>query len=83
MMNLPRGGAHHIQAQMYGGLDALLLPLMPRPIRLRIVAWKILRHLGFPKDFSPGSFTFSLPGEQLVYEIADARAHVRPFKQPA
>lgn len=65
----PRGGLHHLQAQHYAGIDAFLLPLLPRALRLRVVAWKILRHHGFPKELAPGSFTFSLPGESLVYEI--------------
>lgn len=71
----PRGGEHHLQVQMYEGLDAVLLPLLPRALRLRVVAWKILRHHNYPQNISPGSFTFSLPGESLVYEIANARSY--------
>lgn len=80
MMMVPRGGKSHVQAQAYGGVDAFLLPMVPRPWRLRIIAWKILRHFQFPKELSPGSLTFSLPGENLVYEITDPKGHVRPFK---
>lgn len=74
------GGTHHMKIDIYNGVDSVVLPLLPRAIRLRVVAKKILRHYGSPKEVVAGAFTFSLPGESSVYEIADATGRVKPFR---
>lgn len=73
-------GEHHMKIDIYGGTDAVVLPMLPRSIRLRVVAKKILRRYGNPKEVIAGAFTFSLPGEALVYEITDATGRVKPFR---
>lgn len=80
MPTIPRGGAHHLQIHSFGGWDTFLLPLCPRALRLRLIARKILRHHANPTTVSPGSFTFSLPGETAVYEITSPRGSVVPFR---
>src|SRR5258706_14806582 len=81
------GGTHHLQAQAFTGWDAFVLPLLPRGLRLRAVARKILRHhkIVTKRVFRgkvepvPAGFTFSLPGEMIPYEIVDTAGRVRPY----
>lgn len=80
MMPTPTGGNHHMKCDAFTGLDAIILPLCPRWLRLRVVAKKILRHHGNPKEISPGQLTFSLPGEALVYTVSNAKGGVVTFK---
>ena len=71
------GGAHHLQINGFTGLD-VFLGWLPRGLRLRLVARKILRHHGI-QEVTPGAFTFTLPGETAAYEIVDSEGNVRPW----
>ena len=99
------GGKQHLQIGALTGADALLF-LLPRSLKLKVVALKLLRHHKLttsdslwlhwlnqwsipiegdlqdePFDLEPGGYTFSLPGEPLVYEILNLRGDVRPFQR--
>lgn len=80
MMPVPLGGTHHMKCDAFTGWDAFIMPLCWRNLRLRLVAKKILRHHGSPKEVSPGQLTFSLPGEALVYTVSNAKGAVSAFK---
>lgn len=92
-MNPPFGGVHHLQAQAFTGRDAFVLPWLPRGLLLRVVARKILRHHKIKsmnrlfmwlarvkvEPMDAGTFTFSLPGESLPYEIVDTSGRVQAY----
>ena len=76
------GGKHHFKIDLYVGKD-WLLHFVPRPWRLRIIARKVLRRFGNPECPAAGEYTFSLPGESIIYEISSPTGATRPFNTSA